>query len=122
VTVVCNASPLISLARVGHLSLLPALFDAVQISAEVHHEVAVAGAGRPAAQAVQTASWIRIQACPDLALLDQSPLDCLHSTSGDCHVDLLHVATVLHLGATYFLSFDVDQRELAGAEGLATKP
>jgi predicted nucleic acid-binding protein len=37
-------------------------------------------------------------------------------------VDLLHVATVLHLGATDFLSFDVDQRKLANAEGLATKP
>ena len=70
-TVVCDASPLISLARIGHLPLLPALFGEVQIAAEVHHEVAVVGAGRPAAQAVQTANWLRIRACPDPALLEQ---------------------------------------------------
>ena len=70
-TVVCDASPLISLARIGHLPLLPALFGEVQIATEVHHEVAVAGAGRPAAQAVQTAHWLRVQPCPHPALLDQ---------------------------------------------------
>lgn len=70
-TVVCDASPLISLARIGHLSLLPALFGEVQIAVEVHHEVVVAGAGRPAAQAVQLASWLHVQSCPDPPMLEQ---------------------------------------------------
>lgn len=41
---------------------------------------------------------------------------------GHRYLDLLHVATALHLGAQDFLSFDVNQRKLASAEGLATKP
>lgn len=33
-------------------------------------------------------------------------------------LDILHVATALHLGASQFLSFDLKQRKLAKAEGL----
>jgi predicted nucleic acid-binding protein len=36
--------------------------------------------------------------------------------------DVLHVATALHLGAQQFLTFDLNQRKLAAAEGLAVKP
>lgn len=32
--------------------------------------------------------------------------------------DVLHVATALHLGASEFLTFDANQKKLAGAEGL----
>lgn len=32
--------------------------------------------------------------------------------------DILHVATALHLGVTEFLTFDVNQKKLAKAEGL----
>ena len=41
---------------------------------------------------------------------------------GHRYLDVLHVATALHLGVTDFLSFDADQRRLARAEGLVTKP
>lgn len=41
---------------------------------------------------------------------------------GHRYLDLLHVATARHLGASDFLSFDVNQRKLASAEGLAPKP
>jgi predicted nucleic acid-binding protein len=34
-------------------------------------------------------------------------------------VDLLHVATAVHLGAAEFLTFDVNQRALAEAEGMS---
>ncbi len=37
-------------------------------------------------------------------------------------LDILHVATALHLDARDFLTFDVNQRELARAEGLKVKP
>jgi len=37
-------------------------------------------------------------------------------------VELLHVATALHLGATEFLSFDLNQRNLATAVGLTVGP
>jgi predicted nucleic acid-binding protein len=32
--------------------------------------------------------------------------------------DILHVATALHLGAAEFLTFDLNQKKLAEAEGL----
>ena len=38
--------------------------------------------------------------------------------SGNRMVDILHVATALHLGASEFLTFDVKQKALAEAEGL----
>jgi predicted nucleic acid-binding protein len=41
---------------------------------------------------------------------------------GHRYLDLLHVATALHVGATDFLSFDINQRKLAAVEGLATRP
>ena len=37
-------------------------------------------------------------------------------------LDVLHVATALHLEAKEFLSFDERQRKLASAEGLAVRP
>jgi len=36
--------------------------------------------------------------------------------------DILHVAAAVHLGATDFLSFDLNQRRLAQAEGLKLNP
>jgi predicted nucleic acid-binding protein len=36
-------------------------------------------------------------------------------------MDILHVATALHLGATEFLTFDANQKELAEAEGLVVR-
>ena len=51
--VVSNASPLIVLAKIGHLELLHTLFGDVRISSEVLQEVTVLGAGRPAADAAQ---------------------------------------------------------------------
>ena len=41
---------------------------------------------------------------------------------GHRYLDVLHVATALHLGAVEFLSCDTNQRKLAEAEGLAVKP
>lgn len=41
---------------------------------------------------------------------------------GHRFLDMLHVATALHLGAVEFLSCDANQRKLAAAEGLAAKP
>ncbi len=43
-------------------------------------------------------------------------------TGGHRSLDLLHVATALHLGAREFLTFDTNQRKLAAAEKLKVKP
>lgn len=41
---------------------------------------------------------------------------------GHRFLDVLHVATAKHLGASEFLSFDANQRMLAVAKGIAAKP
>jgi len=41
---------------------------------------------------------------------------------GHRSMDVLHVATALHLGAREFLTFDTNQRKLAMAEKLKVKP
>ena len=43
-------------------------------------------------------------------------------TGGHRSLDVLHVATALHLGARDFLTFDANQRKLAAAEKLKVKP
>ena len=44
------------------------------------------------------------------------------TAEGHRAVDILHVATALVLKAEQFLTFDANQRKLATAEGLQTKP
>ena len=58
--VVSDASPLIALARIDCLELLPKLYARVLISTEVNDEVTVAGAGLPGAGQIAGASWIEI--------------------------------------------------------------
>jgi len=43
-------------------------------------------------------------------------------SGGHRSFDILHVATALHLGAREFLTFDANQRKLAGGEKLKVKP
>jgi uncharacterized protein len=45
--VVANASPLIGLAKINHLHLLPSLFGAVTIPKAIYTELVVKGAGLP---------------------------------------------------------------------------
>lgn len=50
-------------------------------------------------------------------------LSAQHTPSGGYRsMDILHVATALHLKAKQFLSFDSKQRKLAESEGLKIKP
>lgn len=56
--VVCNSSPLITLARVGQLDLLRQLFGQIHLADAVWQEVVVRGAGRPAAETVRAAPWM----------------------------------------------------------------
>ncbi|MBI3646323.1 MAG: DUF3368 domain-containing protein, partial [Acidobacteriales bacterium] len=43
--VVSDSSPLITLAKIGRLELLPQLYQAITITPEVYAEVVVSGAG-----------------------------------------------------------------------------
>ena len=56
--VVCNASPIVSLARIDALELLHHAFGQIVIPQAVWNEVVVCGSGQPGAEAVKTAQWI----------------------------------------------------------------
>jgi predicted nucleic acid-binding protein len=67
VIAVSNASPLITLARIGELGKIRNLFERVYISREVHAEVVVQGTGMPGAATVAAMEWIRVVAVEDTA-------------------------------------------------------
>ena len=57
-TIVSNASPLITLARIGHLDLLHQLYNDIIIPEAVWHEVVVEGTNQPGAEIISSASWV----------------------------------------------------------------
>lgn len=59
--VVSDSSPLITLARAGHLELLHEFYGTVIIPRQVREEVMIAGAGMPGAEETKKAAWIRTE-------------------------------------------------------------
>src|SRR3990172_3553526 len=56
--VVSNTSPLINLARIGHLNLLPRIFSRLLIPEAVWQEAVIDGEGQPGANEIRQAGWI----------------------------------------------------------------
>lgn len=67
--IVSNTSPIINLACIGRLDLLPALFGEIVIPQAVFHEVAVAVPNAPGASEVRAAAWIRRHPVSNTALV-----------------------------------------------------
>jgi len=61
-SIVSNASPLISLARIGRLNLLQQLYGELIIPEAVWNEIVIEGSGKPGADEVKEAPWIKKQA------------------------------------------------------------
>ena len=59
---------------------------------------------------------------PDVYRLAETISKRHTGAGGHRSLDILHVATALHLGAREFLSFDTNQRKLATAEKLKARP
>lgn len=59
--VVVNATPLIALSLISRLELLRHLFTEVLVPPAVYEEVAIRGAGQPAAAALASADWVQVQ-------------------------------------------------------------
>lgn len=62
--IVCNAGPLISLARIGRLDLLPALFGEIIVPPAVHREV-TQDDSLPGAKALAQADWLTLAEIAD---------------------------------------------------------
>lgn len=60
--IVADSSPLISLAIIQQLELLPQLYQRVMVPPAVWEEVTVRGVGLPGAEAVSQLAWLEIQA------------------------------------------------------------
>jgi hypothetical protein len=67
--IVADSSPLIALAIIEQLELLPRLYRHVLAPPTVWHEVTVQGAGLPGALAVSQVNWLDIRV-PDPASVD----------------------------------------------------
>jgi uncharacterized protein len=72
--IIADSSPLISLAIIEQLELLPQLYQRVLLPPAVWEEVTVQGVGLPGANAVSKITWIEIQT-PEAKLLE--PLSIL---------------------------------------------
>lgn len=68
--IVSNATPLIALAKIGHLELLRAMFGIIVIPKAVHSEVVLRASGRPGGVELRQADWIRIQDVTDHTKVD----------------------------------------------------
>jgi hypothetical protein len=63
--VVSNSGPLINLARIGRLDLLPSLYTTLMIPSAVYREVVVRGSGQPGSDEVAQAGWITTRSVTD---------------------------------------------------------
>jgi uncharacterized protein len=69
--VVSDTSPIINLATIEHLHLLPELFSEIVIPSAVFNEVAGPGSHEPGAKEIKEASWVKVLAVPTQPLLPQ---------------------------------------------------
>jgi len=116
VTVVADSSPLVILAKLGCFDLLNRLFPLLYISAEVHHEVVVAGVGLPGASEVAKAEWIEVKKL-------QNEADLLAAQQkyalGVGELSTILLGKEFHANAV--LLDDYNARKLARAEGLQVR-
>lgn len=113
--IVSNASPLITLARIGHLERLHTLYGFVHISTEVYNEVVIAGAGIPGAAAVSKADWILVSPVHDTEGL----IRMLATKSGLGAGEISAIFLAKELSADLILMDEWKGRKFAVEEGLA---
>jgi predicted nucleic acid-binding protein len=111
VETVCNATPLIALARIGRLEPLRLAFEQVAIPEAVYDEVVVKGSGRPGAGEVQRADWIQVRTVQDRQWVEE-----LGRFLGKGETEAIILAR--EISAPWILLDDHKARLLAAQEGL----
>lgn len=109
--VVSNSGPLITLAAIGRLSLLGALFKDVAIPQAVFDEVVTHGSGEPGSVETSEATWIRIS-----RVTDELAVNLLQESLGAGESEAIVLAE--ELNARYVLIDDALARKKAAHIGL----
>jgi uncharacterized protein len=102
--VVSNSSPLVYLAALGDFALLRKLFGEIAIPQAVFQEVAIGGAGLPAAHSVQGAidSWLFVQQIANASEADRLRQSGLHQGESEA------IVLAVGLGSEVLLIDDSD--------------
>jgi uncharacterized protein len=106
-TVIADSSCLIGLARIDRLTLLKDLFTEILVPDAVYREVVDQGAGRPGADAVRAAPWIRCQHVKDQLAVRTLRVNRLGL--GECEAIVL----ALECGANFLILDDAKARRAA---------
>ena len=91
--VVSNSGPLITLATIGRLALLEALFKEIAVPQAVHDEVVVHGSGEPGSAEISAAPWIRVY-----QVQDKLAVNLLQESLGAGESEAIVLAQELHAG------------------------
>lgn len=104
--VVSDTSPIINLAAIGYLDILPKLFGTVVIPREVFEEIVYKGAGEPGSDEIKNATWISIHESQNKELIHKlgEVLDQGESSA---------IALAIELNADYLLIDESLGREQA---------
>jgi predicted nucleic acid-binding protein len=73
--IVSDTSPIVNLAAIGKLNLLPDMFGKVYLPVAVYDEIVVRGAGQPGSSEIQAAPWVEVKQCANPPLLQQIRLE-----------------------------------------------
>ncbi len=69
--VVSDTSPVINLAVIGHLWLLPKIYGQIILPQSVYKEIVIDGANEPGAKEVSLASWVEVRNCQQSSLWER---------------------------------------------------
>lgn len=111
---VSDSSPLITLAKLSRLALLPHLIPTVFITEEVHREIVGRGEGRAGSVEVASASWIHVRPVDD-----KPPV---YSAAHAFHLGLGETSTIFlgkQLRADLLLIDETKARKVAAAFGFS---
>ena len=109
---VCDASTLIALARIGHLETLERTGAHIVIPRAVYEEVVVRGEGKPGATEVSEAAWIETREVTDRSVVARfrMVLDAGESEA---------IALAREVDADLIILDDEEARDTALSEGLS---
>ena len=69
--IVSDTSPIINLAQIDLLYLLPKLYGQIIIPYAVYDEIVIKGVNEPGSHEIKTADWVSVKNCKNIQLLNE---------------------------------------------------